>query len=92
VELRPQDPNYEYTLAYFLNQQGKTKEAIEVLEAALSRSPAMGDLYAMLGTLYEMERRLDDAARVYNAGIANNRLALQERAQFQALLQRMRRR
>ena len=38
-ELRPQEPKYSYTLAFYLNQKGEKAEAIRVLKAIVDKHP-----------------------------------------------------
>jgi tetratricopeptide (TPR) repeat protein len=39
AELRPQDPKYAYTLAFYLNQKGDRNEAIRTLRALIEKYP-----------------------------------------------------
>jgi len=38
-DLRPQEPKYSYTLAFYLNQKGEKAEAIRVLKAIVDKHP-----------------------------------------------------
>jgi tetratricopeptide (TPR) repeat protein len=84
VTLRPHEARYAYTLAFFLNQQGQTKEAVSILEAAIVESPASGEAYALLGAIYERQGKPAEAAAVYRSAVTNPRLSDDERRQFQA--------
>jgi tetratricopeptide (TPR) repeat protein len=48
AELRPQDPNYAYTLAFYLNQKGDRDEAIRTLKAILEKYPQYKDAEMLL--------------------------------------------
>lgn len=83
ARLRPQEPRYGYTLAYFLLANGKNEEAIGVLETMIRSQPAMADVYVLLGSVYQRMNRPADALRIYRAAADNPNLAPNERAQFQ---------
>jgi tetratricopeptide (TPR) repeat protein len=42
-ELRPDDPRYAFTLAYYLNQKGDTDEALRTLNAIIEKYPQYKD-------------------------------------------------
>ena len=42
-ELRPEDPRYSFTLAFYLYQKGENPQAVEVLEALLEKHPNYRD-------------------------------------------------
>jgi thioredoxin-like negative regulator of GroEL len=48
ADLRPQDPNYAYTLAFYLNQKGDRDEAIRTLKAILEKYPQYKDAEMLL--------------------------------------------
>jgi predicted Zn-dependent protease len=47
-ELRPSDPRYAYTLAFYLNQKGDKDEAIRTLQAIVERYPQYKDAEMLL--------------------------------------------
>jgi len=48
AELRPQDPRYAYTLAFYLNQKGDRDEAVRTLKAILEKYPGYKDAEMLL--------------------------------------------
>ena len=48
ADLRPQDPNYAYTLAFYLYQKGDRDEAIRMLKAILEKYPQYKDAEMLL--------------------------------------------
>jgi len=84
ASLRPQDTRYGYTLGFFLNQQGRTHEAIPALEAVLQQTPPSSEAYRLLGSLYERQNRWAEARSVYQRASINDRLPESERVQFLA--------
>ena len=41
AELRPQEPRYAFTLAFYLNQKGDRDEAVRTLKAIIEKYPAV---------------------------------------------------
>ena len=84
VALRPRDTRYGYTLGFFLNQQGQTAEAIQVLTTVIQQNPPSAEAYVMLGSIHERQGRWAEARGVYQRAGANAQLAEAERMQFLA--------
>jgi len=57
TELSPQNPEYSYTLAFYLNQQGERDEAVNLLKAIIEKHPAYRDAVMLLGEISQTERR-----------------------------------
>jgi tetratricopeptide (TPR) repeat protein len=57
ADLRPQDPKYAYTLAFYLNQKGDRDEAIRTLKAILEKYPGYKDAEMLLGEISKKEKR-----------------------------------
>lgn len=85
--LRPDEPKYAFTLAFFQNDAGKSNDAIRTLVEALQHEPASPDSYALLGKIYERENRLADALSVYQRASNNPKLDESARGQFTARIQ-----
>ena len=81
-KLRPDEPKYAYTYAFYLNQSGKTKHAVEILQDMIDRQIPYADAYFMLGQLYEQQERPKDALRVYSAATSNEKLPEYQRRSF----------
>ena len=58
-------PKYSYTLAFYLNQTGKTFAAAHQLEEIISHWPSYVDAYFLLGDIYTRKRELQQARQVY---------------------------
>jgi tetratricopeptide (TPR) repeat protein len=56
-ELRPQDPKYAYTLAFYLNQKGDRDEAARTLKAILEKYPGYKDAEMLLREITDKEKR-----------------------------------
>jgi tetratricopeptide (TPR) repeat protein len=70
VALRPQEPKYSSTLAYFQQQGGDSAGAVTTLEALIRRAPAYPDAYLLLADIHEKRGRKDDAVKVYQQALA----------------------
>ncbi|MFO1501294.1 MAG: ammonia-forming cytochrome c nitrite reductase subunit c552 [Verrucomicrobiota bacterium] len=84
AQLRPNEPRYGYTLAYFLVQRGGVKEAAAALEANLQSAPDHVESYALLGQVLLDEGRPADAAALYRRAAANPEIPADVRRQFTA--------
>jgi tetratricopeptide (TPR) repeat protein len=47
-DLRPQDPKYSYTLAFYLNQKGEKAEAVRILKPIVEKYPQYKDAEMLL--------------------------------------------
>jgi tetratricopeptide (TPR) repeat protein len=83
ADLRPGEAKYGYTLAFYLAQRGKRNEAIQTLEALLSRGVPHMESHALLGQLYERGRKPAEAARVYRRAALQEEFPVQVREQFE---------
>jgi tetratricopeptide (TPR) repeat protein len=65
TELRPEEPRYAFTLAFYQRQRGDASGAVKTLEALLSRHPAYGDAYLLLGELYFKASKVNEARQLF---------------------------
>ncbi len=89
ADLRPEDPRYGYTYAFFLDQKGETAKAIPVLRKIVARNQPYPPAYVMLGSIYEKEGKIDEAKKVYKKAANNADLPEPNRADFRKKLQAM---
>jgi tetratricopeptide (TPR) repeat protein len=89
TNLRPEEPRYGYTYAFFLDQKGETAKAIPVLRKIVDRNPPFSPAYVMLGTIYEKQGKAGEAKKVYKKAADNAQLPEPDRAQFRNKLQSM---
>ncbi len=64
-QLRPNDPKYAYTLAWFLNQCGDCDGAIQTLEPIVNRGAVYPAAYSLLAAIYQEQGESDKAIQVY---------------------------
>ena len=62
--LRPQEPKYAWTLAFYQQQGGNTTEATTTLEILINRAPAYPDAYLLLADIYEQQGKQKEVAKV----------------------------
>ncbi len=82
VELRPDEPRYAYTLAFYLRHAEDQAGAIKVLEPLVKRGPADAPIYALLAECHVHQGDRQAAAEVYRAAMNDPHLTNQDRATF----------
>ncbi|MEW6137030.1 MAG: tetratricopeptide repeat protein [Thermodesulfobacteriota bacterium] len=87
AELRPDQPRYAYTLAFFQQQRGDHTGAANVMNELISRCPACADAYLILGGIYEQQGNGDEAKRVYERGLATDGIPNQHKIAMKVLLE-----
>jgi tetratricopeptide (TPR) repeat protein len=85
--LRPDEPKYGYTLAFFQKQQGNPNQAVQTLEKLVNQAPPYAEAYALLAQTYEEQKKVAAAMAVCRLAAANEKLSEQERYRFQARLE-----
>jgi Tfp pilus assembly protein PilF len=88
-ELRPKDSRYAYTLAFYVNSNGGSDEAAEILRGLIAADKGNGNAYALLADIYERTNQLDRARALYREAIANDKLPLNLRRHFGGKLRAM---
>ena len=68
--LRPQEPKYAATLAYYQQQGGDSVGAITTFEALIRRTPAYPDAYLLLAEIYEKQGNKGEVVKVYKRALA----------------------
>jgi len=77
ARLRPDEPRYAYTLAFYLARQSDSDAATAALSEVIRSHPAYADAYFLLGALYEKQGKTGEARKVYEQALGN--LPLSER-------------
>jgi len=89
--LRPENIRYGYTLAFFLNQNARTSEAITVLVKIINSSNATPDIYVFLADIYRGQGRKNEALDIYRKAVENKKLPMQDRYRFEIMLKSIQR-
>jgi len=87
AELRPEQPRYAYTLAFYLDRSDLKTEAVTTLNELISRYPEYSDAYALLGSIYERQGQIEKAQAIYRRAASIRTLPAAERKNFQAKAQ-----
>jgi tetratricopeptide (TPR) repeat protein len=87
--LRPTDPKYAHTLAFYRRKKGDIDGAIELLRKAIQSEPSYMDAYLLLGEIYEERRDFPAAAKVYLDASKIDQLPPQIRSQLEAKSRKM---
>jgi tetratricopeptide (TPR) repeat protein len=74
-KLRPDQPRYAYTYAFYLNQSGNVKGASQELQQLIRRHPVYIDAHMLLGMIYEKQGKLNDARVLYLKALENKGLS-----------------
>ncbi len=85
-ELRPDDPKYTHTLAFYLRQKGDARRAAGLLQESIRRQPLDWDAYLLLGEIYQQQGAFHNALEVYRAALAQPQLPPQLAEEFRARL------
>ncbi|MCL5124595.1 MAG: tetratricopeptide repeat protein [Deltaproteobacteria bacterium] len=91
VELRPNEPKYLYTLAFYQMNRGDVAEAISGLECIISRYPDYADAYILLGNLYEKQGKNIAAEKLFSKGIITGSVPDYYKAIMKNRLEKLRR-
>jgi tetratricopeptide (TPR) repeat protein len=83
-ELRPTDPKYAHTLAFYLRKKGDINGAVKLLRKVIKDEPSYLDAYLLLGDIYEERLDFPAAAKVYLDASKIERLLPQMRGQLEA--------
>ena len=73
-DIRPREPKYALTLAFYLNKKGEKTEAIALLSKLIEDNPLYGDAYLLLGGIYEEQKDFVKAVAVYKRAVAQQKL------------------
>jgi tetratricopeptide (TPR) repeat protein len=84
-KLRP-DPRYGYTLAFYLQQDGKSDRAIKVLRDVIGLAPAYPDPYLLMGEIYEKQGKKKEAEGVYREALGKEGFPRDARLRIDAKL------
>ncbi len=84
AELRPQQPKYAFTLAFYQRKKGDIEGAIQTLRRMVDKQIPYAGAYMLLGEILEQQQKIDQAIAVYRKALANEKLSKRERHDFAA--------
>ncbi len=86
AEIRPDQPRYAFTLAFYRKQRGDLTGAAGVLQELMTRFPTYADAYLLLGGVYEEQGNRDEAERLYLQGLAVEGMPMRHKIAVKARL------
>ena len=89
ADLSPQEPRYDYTLAFYQQQKGNSVAAIKTLENLIEKQPGYADAYLLLGGIYQKQGKKSEAERVYSKALENEGITQAHKARIIAELNRL---
>jgi len=87
--LRPYEPRYGYTLAYFQAQKGDETGAAGTLKALIERQPTYADAYLLLGSIYRKQGKKDEAEKIYGRALENDGIPEAHKARIAAQMKQL---
>ena len=91
ADLRPQEPRYAYTLAFYQLQKGDEEGCSQNAQGLIEKQPAYADAYLLLGGTYEKQGRKEEAEKIYKKALETDGIPDQDKfrigAQLEALKQ-----
>jgi tetratricopeptide (TPR) repeat protein len=87
ADLRPQEPRYAYTLAFYQLQKRDEKGAVKTLEALIEKQPVYADAYDLLGATYERQGKKEEAEKIYNKALETEGLPDRDKVRIAARLE-----
>ena len=83
-DLRPNDPKYAHTLAFYKRKKGDIDGAVALLQKVIQDEPSYLNAYLLLGEIYEERLDFPAAAKVYLDASRINQLPPPMRGQLEA--------
>jgi Tfp pilus assembly protein PilF len=87
ADLRPQEPRYAYTLAFYQLQKGDEKDAVKTLEGLIEKQPVYVDSYLLLAGIYEKQGKKEEAEKIYKKALETEGIPDQARLRIGARLE-----
>jgi len=67
--LRPDEPKYAFSLAFYQEQKGDSAAAIKTLENLIEQYPTHAEAYLLLGKIHEKHNRAAEAETIYRKAL-----------------------
>lgn len=78
----PDQHRYGYACAVYLNQAGRTDEAVAVLRELVEQDTGYTSVYHLLGGIYQSNHRVDDAIDLFRKAINSDAIRPEEKNAF----------
>ena len=88
-KIRPDNPEYGYTLAFYYMQNNQKEKAVSLLKKVLDLNPAYLEARLFLADIYLKDGKKDQAVKLYREALKENGLKDQEKTYIQQVLNRI---
>jgi Tfp pilus assembly protein PilF len=89
VELRPQEPKYAYTLAFYQRQKGDVQGAITTLQNLVKQRPGYVEGYFLLAQIHVQQGERQKAEAVYRQALEEKDLSPRDQFRMEAALRQL---
>jgi tetratricopeptide (TPR) repeat protein len=89
AELRPREPKYAYTLAFYQRQNGDTKGAITTLQSLVKQRPGYAEAYFLLAEIHMQQGERQKAVAVYRQALEGKDLSPRDQYRIEAALRQL---
>lgn len=90
VDTNPDEPEYAYTYAFYLRENGNEDEAIGLLADLIAEHPGHADAYLLLADTYQRGERSDEAVALLNRALSRPEIAGEDRQRIEQQLEALR--
>jgi Tfp pilus assembly protein PilF len=89
AELRPQEPKYAYTLAFYQHRNGDTKGAVTTLQNLIKQRPGYAEAYFLLADIHVQQGDRQKAGAVYRQALETKDLSPRDQYRIEAALRQL---
>jgi tetratricopeptide (TPR) repeat protein len=76
--LQRENPQYGYSLAFYLLQSGNNSDAVSILQRIVRQKAPYFDAISLLGDIYLKQRKIKEARTLYQSVLKSGRLSAEE--------------
>jgi tetratricopeptide (TPR) repeat protein len=76
--LKPEDSQYGYSLAFYLDQSGNTAGSVDILRRLVQQETPYVDAIFLLGDIYLKQGKIKEARSLYQGALKSGRLSAEE--------------
>jgi cytochrome c-type biogenesis protein CcmH/NrfG len=79
-KLQTENPQYGYSLAFYLDQSGNTPDSVDILRRIVRQETPHVDAILLLGEIYLKQGEKKEARTLYRSALESGRLSPEERS------------
>ena len=76
--LQPENPQYGYSLAFYLLQSGNTSDSVNILQRIVRQKAPYIDAISLLGEIYLKQGKIKEARTLYQRALKSGQLSAEE--------------